>query len=94
VIASPGHTFGHCALHLADRGVLFTGDALVTRDPYTARRGPCLVARAATADTALSLKSLEALERTGAHTVLVGHGEPYAGGIEQAVARARAAGAA
>jgi glyoxylase-like metal-dependent hydrolase (beta-lactamase superfamily II) len=94
VIASPGHTFGHCALHLADRGVLFTGDALVTRDPYTARRGPCLVARAATADTALSLKSLEALEGTGAHTVLVGHGEPYAGGIEQAVARARAAGAA
>jgi glyoxylase-like metal-dependent hydrolase (beta-lactamase superfamily II) len=35
VIECPGHTFGHCALHLADRDVLFTGDALVTRDPYT-----------------------------------------------------------
>jgi glyoxylase-like metal-dependent hydrolase (beta-lactamase superfamily II) len=94
VIACPGHTFGHCALHLADRDVLFSGDALVTFDPYTARRGPCIVARAATADSALNLRSLERLEATGARTVLVGHGDPYTGGIEEAVAKARAAGPA
>lgn len=28
VIATPGHTLGHVALHLADDGLLFTGDAL------------------------------------------------------------------
>ena len=32
VIATPGHTDGHCALHLPDRDVLFTGDGLVTLD--------------------------------------------------------------
>jgi glyoxylase-like metal-dependent hydrolase (beta-lactamase superfamily II) len=94
VIECPGHTFGHCALHLADRGVLFTGDALVTHDPYTGRTGPCLVARAATADSALNLRSLGALEATGAQTVLTGHGDPYRGGVEEAVAKARAAGSA
>ncbi|WP_374068742.1 MBL fold metallo-hydrolase, partial [Rhodococcus sp. CX] len=30
---TPGHTDGHCILHLADRGVVFSGDALVTLDP-------------------------------------------------------------
>ena len=94
IVECPGHTFGHCAVHLADRGVLFTGDALVTSDPYTARTGPCLVARAATADSELNLRSLDALETTGAQTVLTGHGDPWKGGIEEAVARARKAGAA
>lgn len=94
VVECPGHTFGHCAIHLPDREVLFTGDALVTSDPYTARTGPCLVARAATADSELNLRSLDRLEQTAARTILVGHGDPYRGGIEEAVAKARAAGSA
>jgi glyoxylase-like metal-dependent hydrolase (beta-lactamase superfamily II) len=51
VVACPGHTLGHCALHLPERDVLLAGDAIVTLDPYTALRGPRLVARAATADS-------------------------------------------
>jgi glyoxylase-like metal-dependent hydrolase (beta-lactamase superfamily II) len=94
VVFSPGHTIGHCALHLPDRDVLIAGDALVTFDPYTARRGPRLVARAATADTARNLASLDALAETGARTVLTGHGDPWTGGVEAAVAEARRAGAA
>src|SRR4051812_38602572 len=39
-IHCPGHTLGHCALHLADRDVVIAGDAIVTLDPYTGRRGP------------------------------------------------------
>jgi glyoxylase-like metal-dependent hydrolase (beta-lactamase superfamily II) len=93
VIACPGHTFGHVALHLADRGVLLSGDALVTLDPYTARTGPRIVAGAATADSALNLASLDALAATGAEIVLPGHGEPWTGGAAEAVRRARAAGA-
>lgn len=93
VVLSPGHTFGHCALHLPDRGVLFTGDALVTLDPYTAKTGPRIVAGAATADAAMALRSLDALAATGAHTVLPGHGEPWTHGIRAAADHARAVGA-
>jgi glyoxylase-like metal-dependent hydrolase (beta-lactamase superfamily II) len=94
VVFCPGHTLGHCALHLADRDVLIAGDAIVTLDPYTARRGPCLVARAATVDSERNLRSLDALAATGAGTVLVGHGDPWTDGVEDAVVRARAAGSA
>jgi glyoxylase-like metal-dependent hydrolase (beta-lactamase superfamily II) len=93
-IFCPGHTLGHCALHLPDRGVILAGDALVMLDPYTARRGPCLVARAATADSERNLRTLDALAATQAGTVLTGHGPPWTDGIEAAVDRARAAGAA
>ncbi|HYI19760.1 MAG TPA: MBL fold metallo-hydrolase [Solirubrobacteraceae bacterium] len=94
VIFSPGHTLGHCALHLPDRDVLIAGDALVMLDPYTGRRGPRLVARAATADADRNLRSLDALAATGARTVLTGHGDPWREGIDLAVEQARRQGAA
>jgi glyoxylase-like metal-dependent hydrolase (beta-lactamase superfamily II) len=94
VVYCPGHTLGHCALHFAERDVLIAGDAIVMLDPYTARRGPRLVARAAVADVERNLASLDALVATGATTVLTGHGEPWTGGIEAAVAQARSNGSA
>jgi glyoxylase-like metal-dependent hydrolase (beta-lactamase superfamily II) len=94
VVPTPGHTLGHCALHLPDRDAVIAGDALVLLDPYTARRGPRLVARAATADVDRNLRTLDALAATGARTVLTGHGEQWTEGAEAAVAAARAAGAA
>jgi glyoxylase-like metal-dependent hydrolase (beta-lactamase superfamily II) len=77
---------------VADRDTVLAGDAIVTLDPYTARRGPRIVARAATADSERALASLDALAATGARTVLTGHGPPWTGGVEAAVAAARAAG--
>jgi glyoxylase-like metal-dependent hydrolase (beta-lactamase superfamily II) len=94
VIFTPGHTLGHCALHLAERDVVIAGDAIVMLDPYTARTGPRLVARAATADAERNLRSLDALARTGASTVLTGHGPPWTQGVEAAVTQARQAGSA
>jgi glyoxylase-like metal-dependent hydrolase (beta-lactamase superfamily II) len=94
VVPTPGHTLGHCALHLADRNVALAGDAVVTFDPYTARSGPRIVARAATADSERNLASLDALAATGARTVLPGHGEPWTDGAEAMVTAARAAGVA
>jgi glyoxylase-like metal-dependent hydrolase (beta-lactamase superfamily II) len=94
VVFSPGHTLGHCALHLPDRDALIAGDALVMLDPYTAKPGPRLVARAAVADVDRNLRSLDALAATGARTVLTGHGPAWTGGVEAAVERARAAGSA
>jgi glyoxylase-like metal-dependent hydrolase (beta-lactamase superfamily II) len=91
---SPGHTYGHCAFFLPDRGILFSGDALVTYDPYTGETGPRVVARAATADGASALTALHALGATGARLVLPGHGDPFDGGAREAVSRAAAAGLA
>lgn len=92
VVFTPGHTHGHCALHLPDRNAVIAGDAVVTLDPYTGRRGPRIVARAATVDSARNLAALDALAATGAGTVLVGHGDPWYGGAEAIVEAARRAG--
>jgi glyoxylase-like metal-dependent hydrolase (beta-lactamase superfamily II) len=94
VVFTPGHTLGHCALHFPERDAVIAGDAVVTLDPYTGRRGPRLVARAATVDAERNVRTLDALAETGARTVLVGHGEPWTGGVESVVAQARQAGAA
>jgi glyoxylase-like metal-dependent hydrolase (beta-lactamase superfamily II) len=92
VVPTPGHTLGHCALQLPDRDAVIAGDAIVTLNPYTGRRGPQIVAGAATVDSPRALASLDALEATGAKTVLVGHGPPWTRRADHAAAAARAAG--
>lgn len=92
VLFTPGHTLGHCALHLADRDAVIAGDALVMLDPYRGTTGPQIVSGAATADSERNLRSLDAIADTGATTVLTGHGEPWREGARSAVERARAAG--
>jgi glyoxylase-like metal-dependent hydrolase (beta-lactamase superfamily II) len=89
VVATPGHTLGHCALHFPDRDAVIAGDAVVMLDPYTARRGPRIVAGAATADPERALASLDALAETEATTVLTGHGEPWVQGAAAAAEHAR-----
>lgn len=91
-VFSPGHTLGHCGFFLPAQGVLFSGDELVTFDPYTGAVGPRVVARAATADSAAALQNLAALEATGAALVLPGHGGAWEGGVVDAAARARETG--
>jgi glyoxylase-like metal-dependent hydrolase (beta-lactamase superfamily II) len=90
VLFTPGHTLGHCALHFPDRNAVIAGDALVMLDPYTGRRGPKLVAGAATADVERNLAALEPIAETGAATVLTGHGDPWTSGAAEAVRLARA----
>jgi len=92
VVFSPGHTFGHCAFHLAEQSVVLTGDALVTFDPYTGARGPQIVSGAATANSDDAMASLDALEQTEARIVLPGHGQPWRSGIAAAAEAARSAG--
>ena len=92
VVFTPGHTPGHASLWLEDRDAVIAGDAIVTLDPYTGARGPQIVSGAATADSALALRSLAALADTGAGTVLTGHGEPWTQGVAAACERAWAAG--
>lgn len=94
VVATPGHTHGHCSLLFADRGTLIAGDAFVMLDPYTGRTGPCVVAGAATADSGQALHSLDALADLDAGTALTGHGPAWRGPLGEAVERAKQAGAA
>ncbi|MDQ4049093.1 MAG: MBL fold metallo-hydrolase [Actinomycetota bacterium] len=93
VVHTPGHTDGHTAFHLQERDIVFAGDAVVTRDPYTGQVGPRIPARAATNDSGQALRSLDRLAATDASLVLTGHGEPWREGAEEAARLARAAGA-
>jgi len=90
-IHTPGHTDGACVFYLADRQALITGDTLVTLDPYTGRRGPRIVARAATHDGAQAFGSVDKLRALDADHVLPGHGAMWTTGIDAAVEAARVA---
>jgi glyoxylase-like metal-dependent hydrolase (beta-lactamase superfamily II) len=92
VVHAPGHTAGTAALHIESRGVLFSGDALVTRNPLTGRVGPQIMPSAFNRDSAQALTSLQALLGVAATTVLPGHGEPWTDGAAEAVRLARQAG--
>jgi hypothetical protein len=59
----------------------------VYRQDRAAHRRGC-----STVDSNRNLSSLDALAKTGARTVLVGHGEPWREGAEAAVSLAREAG--
>lgn len=88
VVHTPGHTAGHSALLLEDRGVLFVGDALCTVNPLTGRSGPRVMPFGNLSDDT-SLASLAAIEGLEAGVLLPGHGQPWHGGPGAAVARAR-----
>lgn len=91
-IHTPGHTNGHSALLLEDRGALIAGDLLCTLHPLTGRRGPQLMPAAFNISSGRILDSLTRIESLSAETVYVGHGEPWTDGVAAAVERARAVG--
>jgi glyoxylase-like metal-dependent hydrolase (beta-lactamase superfamily II) len=89
VILTPGHTPGSAALHVASLGALFVGDAFATYAVTTGARGPQVAPF--TADAAQAVESLTRLEPISADHVLPGHGDPWTGGIQEAVRRIRQA---
>ena len=90
-VETPGHTEGHVSYHLPGHGVLVSGDALVTLDPLSRRRGPQVTPPVLCTDHDLAVASLDALAPLEASLVLPGHGEPFRGSPQVAVERARAA---
>ena len=88
-IATPGHAAGHCALLFEGKRVLFAGDALCTFNVFTGSRGPQLMPRQLNEDNGRALASLTALEDLPADWVLPGHGDPFEGSPDAAVAEAR-----
>lgn len=88
VVAVPGHTPGSAALHVAAANVLFVGDAFATYTVTTGRRGPQLAPF--TADPSRAVASLDRLAEFETATLLPGHGEPWTGGMTDAIRRVRA----
>jgi glyoxylase-like metal-dependent hydrolase (beta-lactamase superfamily II) len=91
-VHAPGHSHGCVAFHLADRGVLLTGDVLCSYNPLVGSTGPQVMAGAFNVSSAQALASLDAIAPLEAGLLLFGHGEPWREGAAAAVERARAAG--
>lgn len=89
VIFAPGHTPGSCALFVEDRDVLFCGDVLATRNIFTGREGDPQLLGSADEDHDEAKASLARLEGLGSVTLLPGHGTPWRGDVETALALAR-----
>lgn len=87
VIPTPGHTPGHVAYSFPSHGALIAGDLLCTRNPVTGRVGPQVMAF--NVSTQGSYDSLTAIEGVTANLLLIGHGEPWADGVKEAVNAAR-----
>jgi glyoxylase-like metal-dependent hydrolase (beta-lactamase superfamily II) len=87
-VFTPGHTTGHCSFLLPDRGVLFTGDALVTHDALTQETGPRILHKAFNHDQVETVRSLDRLKTVDANILLPGHGEPFHGSPSDAVDQA------
>lgn len=85
----PGHTAGCCALFLESRRVLFSADALVTFDLLTGKPGPTLMPDFVNQNSRQAAESLSRLEAIEADVILPGHGEPWLGGVTEAVRLAR-----
>ena len=83
VVLVPGHTPGSAALHMPALDALFVGDAFATLAVTTGATGPRVAPFTADAPTALA--SLDRLRDVPAGIVLPGHGEPWRGGVEQAI---------
>lgn len=90
VIHTPGHTKGSCSLQSGR--VLFAGDALATVDIMTGTPGMRIAPSFVNDDSEQALRSLDRLVGLDVDTVLVGHGEPWTDGIDEAVRQARETG--
>lgn len=89
-IHTPGHTSGHCSLHLPDRGVLLAGDALMTEHAVAHDAGPQLLPAYFNTDNDLARRSLEKLRPLAADLVVPGHGPAFRGSPARAVELATA----
>jgi len=85
----PGHSPGSAALEMSGLDAVFVGDAFATYAVTTGRRGPQIAPF--TADRRLALESLQRLSSVQASVALPGHGEPWTGGIDEAIRQIEAA---
>ncbi|MFJ9245594.1 MBL fold metallo-hydrolase [Streptomyces sp. NPDC101776] len=88
-VHTPGHTSGHCVFHLPDRGIVISGDALVSGHPTSRIKGPQLLPDMFHHERDRAVASLDILEGLDADTLLPGHGPLHTGPVREAARRAR-----
>ena len=88
-IHTPGHSPGHCILHVPAEGAIFVGDAMAGWSTITGAEGPILPPKEFNNSTEQARRSLDTIEPIDAETLYFGHGEPWTGGTAAAVAEAR-----
>ena len=88
VVGLPGHTPGSVAFHVPSVDAVFMGDAMTTRSVTSGIVGPAL--GPFTVDRSQALASLDALAGLTARWVLPGHGDPWTGGLPEAIRLIRA----
>lgn len=76
-IAVPGHSAGSVALHLPGADALFTGDALMTRDPMLGGPDRALVFAEHVAQNAAALAAVDRLKPFSDAALLPAHGDPW-----------------
>lgn len=86
VLHTPGHTIGESSLFLPERGLLFSGDALITMNLLTGSSSqPTLCYEGVNDDNVRARASLSRLKGLGEVTILPGHGDPWHGLSDEAV---------
>ena len=83
VIHLPGHSEGSAALYCASLDTIFVGDAFATLGVNSGRTGPQIAPF--TSDVPRARASLAKLRSIEARFALPGHGEPWTGGIAEAL---------
>jgi glyoxylase-like metal-dependent hydrolase (beta-lactamase superfamily II) len=89
-VHTPGHTSGHCVLHLPGRGVLLAGDALMTEHALVSAPGPQLLPDFFHHEPEEARASLRRLVTLEAEAVVPGHGPVFRGSPAEAVEAALA----
>jgi glyoxylase-like metal-dependent hydrolase (beta-lactamase superfamily II) len=74
-------------MHVESLGALFVGDAFATYAVTTGVRAPQVAPF--TADAGQAVESLARLDAISADHVLPGHGDPWDGGIQEAIRQIR-----
>ena len=92
-VEAPGHTSGGGFFVHGDGDVVFTGDVLVTLDPFSGRTGPRTLPAFDNVDHDQAVAALQEIGRTGGRTLLPGHGEPWHGDVALAARAAEEASA-
>jgi len=84
VIHTPGHTSGESCFYFRELGLLFSGDALVTKDIFTGKEGdPQLLHNSINQDPKMAKESIEKLKEIGEITLYPGHGKSWKGNLSE-----------
>lgn len=86
VIHTPGHTLGESCFYFREAGLLFSGDALVTKNVFTGIEGkPQLLDNSINTHPQLAKESLEKLNTIGEITLYPGHGKLWRGNLSSSL---------